>query len=73
MIKTRAGILDRLREAGFSSYRLREEKILGQRTMQQIREGKPVSGEALNTLCKLLDCQPGEILEYVPDAKEESE
>lgn len=23
--------------------------------------------ETLNQLCKLLDCQPGELLEYVPD------
>lgn len=70
MIQTKAGVLDRLKEAGYSSYRLRKEKLLGERTMQQIREGKAVSGEALNLLCKLLDCQPGDILEYLPDAEE---
>lgn len=73
MIKTKAGVLDRLKEAGYSSYRLRKERILGERTMQQIREGKAVSGEALNLLCRLLDCQPGDILEYVPATGEESE
>ena len=73
MIKTRAGILDRLKSAGYSSYRLRLEKLLGQRMIQQIRERKPISGEALNLLCRLLDCQPGDILEYVPDESPEDE
>ena len=69
MIRTRAGVLDRLKSAGYSSYRLRQEKLLGQRMIQQIRERKPVSGEALDLLCRLLACQPGDVLEYVPDDK----
>ena len=72
MIKTKAGLLDRLKAAGYSSYRLREDKLIGQRTIQTIREGGAVSGETLNLLCQLLDCQPGDILEYVPDEGEES-
>ena len=71
MIRTRAGILDRLKAVGYSSYRLRQEKLLGQRMIQQLRECKPVSGEALNLLCRLLDCQPGDILEYIPDESRE--
>ena len=65
MVRTRAGVLDRLKAAGYSSYRMRKEKILGQRIIQQIREGRAVSGETLNLLCYLLNCQPGDVLEYI--------
>ena len=27
--------------------------------------------QTLDAICKALDCQPGDILEYVPDAEEE--
>lgn len=67
MIRTKAGILERLKDVGYSTYTIRKEKILGERTVQQIRDGKPVSGAALDIVCRLLRCQPGDILEYVPD------
>ena len=33
-------------------------------------KAKAVRLETLNAICKALDCQPGDILEYVPDEKE---
>lgn len=72
MVKTKPGLMDRLKEAGYSSYRLRKEKLMGEATMTQIRNQKAISGEALNLLCKLLNCQPGDILEYVPDNEDEN-
>ena len=30
---------------------------------------KGIRFETLNSICKALDCQPGEILEYTPDEK----
>lgn len=73
MIKTKSGILERLKNVGYSAYRLRKEKILGEGTIQAIREERTISNETLDLLCRVLDCQPGEILEYVPDAGEVSE
>ena len=32
-------------------------------------KAKAVRLETLNAICKALDCQPGDILEYVPDEK----
>ena len=32
---------------------------------------KAVRFSTLNALCRELDCQPGDILEYIPDAEEE--
>lgn len=73
MIKYKGGILARLKEAGYSSYRIRKEKILGEATMTVIRNGGEPSNEAMNRLCRMLGCQPGDLLEYVPDQDQEQE
>lgn len=66
-IKYKMDVLAALKEAGYSTYKLRKEKLLGESVLQQIREGVPVSWANLARLCALLDCQPGDLLEYVED------
>ncbi len=58
-------ILEALKNKGYSSYTLRKENILSQSTLQKLREGKGLSWENIERLCTLLDCQPGDIMEYV--------
>lgn len=65
-------ILQKLKSAGYNTTRIRKENILPQSTLQRLREGKPITTETIDILCQLLNCQPGDILEYVPD-NEESE
>ena len=36
-------------------------------------KAKAVKLETLNKICRILDCQPGDILEYVPDPGEKEE
>lgn len=64
-------VIAALKEAGYSTYRIRKEKLLGEATLQSFREGKPVSWENLSTICELLNCQPGDIMEYVEDTSNE--
>lgn len=66
----RIDVMAALKEKGYSSYKLRKEKLLGEATMTDIRKGQIVSLENLTRLCKLLNCQPGDILEYVPEETE---
>ena len=61
-------VIAALKEAGFSSYRIRKEKLLGEATLQRIRNGELVSWENIATVCKLLSCQPGDIVEYKENA-----
>lgn len=63
-IRYKIDILAALKNAGYSTYKLRQEKIFGERTIQKFREGIIVNAENLATLCKLLNCQPGDIIEY---------
>lgn len=70
MLKYRIDVFAELKEHGYTSYILSKDKIFGGGTLQNIRLGNPPRPDTLNTLCKLLDCQPGDILEYVPDDTE---
>ncbi len=65
MLKYKINILEALKEKGYTSYRIRKDKIIGEAQLTKIRNGDIASKETLNTICKLLNCQLGDILEYV--------
>lgn len=54
-----------LKEKGYTTYRIRNEKLLSESTVQKLRAGKGVSWENIETLCRLLECQPADLMEYV--------
>lgn len=73
-IKYKFDIMEALKDKGYSSYRIRQEKIFGQKTLQDFRNGTVVlSVDCIEKLCKLLNCQIGDILEYIPDTAEKEE
>lgn len=47
-----------------SFYRLANEGIDAQ-TLQRIRHDKPVTTETLGRLCEIMECQPGDLIEYL--------
>lgn len=57
-------ILSALKKRGYSTYRLRNENILAQGVIQSLRHNKPITFVNISKICALLDCQPGDILEY---------
>ena len=63
-------VLKALKDKGYTTYRIRTDKILSESTVQKLRKGKPLSWENIETLCKLLNVRPGELLEYKPDTTE---
>lgn len=65
-IRWKINVLAALKDAGYSTYRLRKEKIFGERVIQQFRNGDPVSWEVLSRLCNLLNCDVGDIVTYAP-------
>lgn len=48
-----------LRNYGFAS-----------RVSVKLSKGEDVSTDTINRLCKLLDCQPSDIMEYIPDEED---
>lgn len=58
-------VLKELANAGYSTYRLREEKILPESVISKLRRyDTSISLDTLGKLCKLLNMQPGDIIEY---------
>ena len=62
-------VIEELREAGYSQSRILTEKLIGAKSLTDIRNGRMVGIHTLETLCKLLDMQPGNIIKYVDDYK----
>ena len=63
-LRYKIDVLAALKEAGYSSYRLRKEKLLSESTLQKLRDGIIVSTDVIEQLCELLNCQPGDLLEH---------
>lgn len=66
-IKYKTNVLALLKYNGYTTYKLRKEKILGESTLQKMRTNILLSWAELNTVCTLLNVQPGDILEFIPD------
>ena len=49
-------LFDKLKEEGWSFYRVRQEKLIGQ-----------------DKICRTFNCQPGDLMEYIPDEDTESD
>ena len=62
-------IIQKLKEAGYTTYRLQREKLIGQSTMTKIRNGEPISTKTIDTICRLAGCQPGDIIKYVNEKR----
>lgn len=57
-------VIAALREKGYTSTRIRKEKLLSESTLQALREGKPISWSNIDALCTLLECQPSDLIEH---------
>ncbi len=72
MIRYKIKVLDALKDAGYNTYRLQKDKLLAGGTVQKLRSrDTSLTVENLNTICELMRCQPGDILEWVPDEEED--
>lgn len=61
-------LLRLLEEKRYTSYRIRKEKILGQATLTAIKNGTGgLDHRSISKLCEVLNCQPGDIMEYTSD------
>ena len=57
-------VLEALKDQGYTTYKLRKEKLLGEGTLQKLREGQGISWDVIETICRLLNCQPDDIIGY---------
>jgi len=61
-------LLDLLKRKNISLYKLKTDKVIGTATLDKIRTGTGhIDTRSIGSLCRYLNCQPGDIMEYVED------
>lgn len=61
-----------LKDKGYTSYRIKKENIIGQATLTKIKQGKGgLDHRSIDNLCRVLHCQPSDLMEYVEDPIDE--
>ena len=64
-LRYKIDVLSALKEKGYNTNKIRTEGLLSQSTLQKFRTQQGVSWENIETLCRLLECQPGDLIEYI--------
>lgn len=67
MLKWKVNVVEELAKRGYNSTKFKEMKLMGQASFTKLKKGDTnVTAETLNSLCIMLKCQPGDLLECVP-------
>ena len=57
-----------LEEKGKTFYSLRKDKIVGTETIRKLQQNNgSIDTRTIKNICAYLDCQPGDIMRYLPD------
>lgn len=57
-------ILKKLKESGYSSARLRKEKLLSESVISRLRHNQSISIDTLDIICELTDLSVDDLIEY---------
>jgi DNA-binding Xre family transcriptional regulator len=60
-------------DRGMKGTDLTRNGVISAPTLTKLNKGEPVDGKIINRLCDYLDCQPGDIMEYVKDSPAKGE
>lgn len=61
-------LFELLNKKGLTMYSLRKNKVIGTETLEKMRKGVGhIDDRSINRLCEFLDCQPGDIMEYIEE------
>ena len=70
MIRYKIDVVKALSERGYNSTKLRDEKIISQATLQNLRHGGNINTTTLNAICLILRCQPSDVIEVIATDEE---
>lgn len=70
-IAYKVNIIEELKKRNISTYYIRKNNLLSQSTVTKLNNNDTsITLNNLNVICSLLNCQPGDIIEYIPDKTE---
>lgn len=55
-----------MKEKGITTYKIRKENIVSQSAYTKMKRNGHIDTHTIERLCKALECQPGDLMEYVP-------
>ena len=61
----------KLKEKGITTYKIRQDSIISQHALQALKHNRSVTTDTIEKLCKVLQCQPGDLMEYIDDEETE--
>lgn len=56
-------------DRGITSYTFKKNNVISQGTWVKIKEEKYIDLKSVEALCRYLEVQPGDILEFIPEDK----
>ena len=54
-----------MKKKELTTYKIRKDNIISEGTLQNLRKNNHISTKTIDALCNALNCQPGDIMEYV--------
>lgn len=56
-----------MKDKGITQYALINQYHVSAGQLSRLRKNQNISSHTINTLCEILDCQPGDIMEYIKE------
>lgn len=66
-------LFDLMARKGVSRGELRARTGFAAQTMAKLSRGGNINTEVIDRICAAMDCQPGDIMEYIEDDRQEAE
>ncbi len=66
-----AAFWNTLKRSGESTYSLIKDHHISSSTIDKLRKNKPLNTTTINDLCRILDCQVQDIMEYIPSSDDQ--
>ena len=63
-------LFNKLNEKGIKKYHLRRDYGIHAKTVESFTHNKSVTLDTLCQLCKILNCNIGDLVDYIPDDKD---
>lgn len=63
---------DKMNRMGIRKKDLKDKKIISAATINKMKNNEIVTTESIDKLCEYLQCQPEEIMEFIPNSSEKN-
>lgn len=57
-------ILQKLKDLGYNTNRIRKEGLLSEGTLQRLRDGRPITTKTIDIICNITGCKVNDIIEH---------